>query len=678
MTIFLAFLLSVAPLHASFKSVLPAPALPAATLSSPVPVFAPRLAVPTAAAVLPTLTLTPALAPAAPVVIKAAVAAAAVPAAQAAPLPATAEAARPALSGKSSWVNLFDGRARSAVNGVVAGSAFVSERASYETARSIQGFYHELATIHALERGALVSEALETRKRTLWTSLRAVDARLSGPAAEPFAAVSARLKAQRAARAALPAVAPEALAADQALLATQVRAALLMLEGGSRLASKDARRNAALWTLNGAWGTAASLRAETRWLESRRQIPAAFSAAPVAIPQTRWHNAATGLDDAGRDARNGRPAEAAAKLAGLERLFTVSPEVLEPGFTAPTGQVKAGIVQARQALAGGDAAALAAALDAAKGMIAYPKMSSVEVVEYADTAAAGRAQRHKLESMAAESERVSQRAAETDYWAELAGAAGLKGPERRPLVGLEVTAFRSFLADAAAWAGRGFVRSRQEAAERLAAAAEAAEAGRFDLAAARLRSAKSTLDKRVKDLRDMRAAIERRAKSLNGRHETLLEAAARWKRALAKPLDETRARDLAGDVRSHREAYLAAVEPGLPGYARAAEDLARLETALAALKRDEAKALVARFQEDLIHRRSLRVSVVLRPRKSGGIKRASDRFVLPGTTLGTLLKRVGGKPEKPEVRLDRGEWTPWSELDLRGKLADRTLVEILL
>lgn len=175
------------------------------------------------------------------------------------------------------------------------------------------------------------------------------------------------------------------------------------------------------------------------------------------------------------------------------------------------------------------------------------------------------------------------------------------------------------------------------------------------------------------------AVAERGTRSAPGRHEALLEAAARWRRLLKRgPLDAARAADIAGEVRNHRETYLSQEETNLPGYGRAAKDLDKLLSALKSLAAGDALSLVDRFEEDLIHRRSLRMTVVLRQHKDGGTTRRRERFVLPGTTLGTLLKRVGGAAEKPEVRLDGGEWTPYGRLNLRRKLTDETLVEIFL
>ncbi|MBI5596607.1 MAG: hypothetical protein HY928_11005 [Elusimicrobia bacterium] len=249
------------------------------------------------------------------------------------------------------------------------------------------------------------------------------------------------------------------------------------------------------------------------------------------------------------------------------------------------------------------------------------------------------------------------RKAELDFWGTLlAGAA--KG---QPLLPVESRAFSSFLDGAQTQTARN-----PRAVQRLAAAREAYAAGSFKAAAA--------------SLRDFKLAVSRPAarSSMPGRHEALLEAAARWRRLLTKPLNAERAADLAGEVRNHREAYLSEEEPGLPGYARAAADLKKLEGLLTGLKAAEAREIVDRFEEDLIHRRSLRITVVLRQRKEGGTTRRGDRFVLPGTTLGTLLKRVGGRAEKPEVRVDGGEWKSYGSLNLRAKLADETRVEIFL
>lgn len=540
-------------------------------------------------------------------------------------LPGAARAAAPALAGKARWTGLFDGTQRAAANGVLDARATPLVDSWEQTHRlynDVRTLHDELAAIHAADRAG--AKGLEGRKRAFRAGLAAVDERVNGPLEREFPKASARLKDARASR-------------DAAR--TELYAAMRSQSGRAAIsqASREVRRTEA-------GAAAAGLRVARLLLEGEARVHS----------KEGRRNAAIKTLSSAADAALALHTEVAA--GGARTLRASGPIEL------PVRRWQ----NAPQA-AGGEAA----------------KVSVPGVVTYPDLGTAVRAQEHQVRSMESEAEMLERRASEVSFWVEL-----LQGAEgAQPLAPAEDAAFASFVEDSVAWAGRGAVPAKREAARLISEAAAAAAEGSFGAAAERLDAARNALDSRASEVERIRRAVERRAERLSeaprvqgasARHETLMEAAARWRRFLRRPLDAKRAADLAGEARNHREAYLSQDEPGLPGYRRAAKDLERLEAALTSLSAADARAAVDRFEEDLIHRRSLRISIVLHQDKAGGTTRKADRFALPGTTLKTLLKRVGGIPEKPEVRVNGGEWTPYARLNLRGKLADETLVEVLL
>jgi hypothetical protein len=642
MVLKLVFSVVSASCFAAFRGVLPAPALPTVNIGGAQATAAglrggtgvlPAALAPLPTASLPSATVLPA--PAALLArpagfggnraVLAAPAAAAAVAAPAEALPDAARAAAPALAGKAPWAGLFDGTRGAAANGVLDARAtplIDSWEQTHRLYNDVRTLHDELSAVHAADRAG--TKGLEGRKRALRAGLAAVDERVNGPLEREFAKASARLKEARASR--------DAARAD-------LTAAMRSQAGRAAIseASREVRRNEA-------GAAAAGLRVARLLLEGEARVHS----------KEGRRNAAIKTLASAADAALALHTEVA--YGGARTLRASGP------IEVPVRRW-----QNAPAAAGG-------------GTV---KVSVPAVAVYPDLSAAVRAQEHQVRSMESEAEMLERRASEVSFWVEL-----LQGAEgAQPLAPAEDAAFASFVEDSVAWAGRGAVPAKREAARLIAEAASAAAEGSFGAAAERLDAARNALDSRASEVERIRRAVERRAARLpdaprvqgaSARHETLMEAAARWRRFLRRPLDAKRAADLAGEARNHREAYLSQDEPGLPGYRRAAKDLERLEAALTSLSAADARAVVERFEEDLIHRRSLRISIVLHQDKAGGTTRKADRFALPGTTLKTLLKRVGGIPEKPEVRVNGGEWTPYARLNLRGKLADETLVEVLL
>ncbi|MDE2490546.1 MAG: hypothetical protein KGM24_06835, partial [Elusimicrobia bacterium] len=71
------------------------------------------------------------------------------------------------------------------------------------------------------------------------------------------------------------------------IAALQLRAAWLQLTGAAPLTAPAVRRNAALWSLVGAYNSAAAARADAGWLEGRERAEALFDGGAVVVSR-RW------------------------------------------------------------------------------------------------------------------------------------------------------------------------------------------------------------------------------------------------------------------------------------------------------------------------------------------------------------------------------------------------------
>jgi hypothetical protein len=388
----------------------------------------------------------------------------------------------------------------------------LTERAVFELQKDADRIYGALAAVHAQARAGAAAEAVAPAKRALAADLRGVLAQLPADASG-WDEVSSRLKALRRERAEL----ERASAADPAagaarareradlnarIYALQMRAAWAQLMGEAPLKSPALRRNAALWSLVGAYNSAAAGRADAGWQAGLDRAEAVFGDGTAVVVSRRWRNVGTELDDAARDARNGRAERAAERFAELAELLRRTPADDVENLARHREAAAALDAAAAAARAGEDGAALSARALAVKDSIPHPKLAEPVAVSYDGLDKAARAQAHALESAKADYLIVLGHESLLARWAEILG-----GP--RP-TRADRDAARADAARVRAWAGRGFVGAKQIVAQDLDAALAALDRGDDALAARHAGWARD-------ELRQRRGELERIAAGLRAR-----------------------------------------------------------------------------------------------------------------------------------------------------------------
>jgi hypothetical protein len=390
----------------------------------------------------------------------------------------------------------------------------LSERAALELQLDAGRVYAALAAVHARALSGAPAAELAPAKRAVAADLRALAAQAPAVAEEAWPAVSGRLKALRAERAALEKDARPEDARRRAVLngeisALQLRAALLQLSGRAPLSAPAFRRNAAMWSLMGAYNSAAAGRAEAGWLEGRDRAEALFGDGRAVVVSRRWRDAHAELSAAARDARAGRSAAAAERFAELAGILRRAPAPDAEHLARHREAAAALHAAAAAALSGEDGAALSARAEAAAALIPRPRLAVPTAVAYDGAGTAVRAQFHALESAKAEYLAVLARETALTRWTEV-----LRGP--RPTKA-DRAAARAELAAARAWAARGFVGAKQSAAQELGAALDALDAGDARLAARHAGWARDELAGRRAELERIAAGLRARLARLAAR-----------------------------------------------------------------------------------------------------------------------------------------------------------------
>ena len=387
----------------------------------------------------------------------------------------------------------------------------LTERAAFELQKDADRIYASLAGVHAQEIQGAARAELAPAKRAVAADLQAVLTQL--PAApEDWNELSARLKDLRAQRAALEAsgaaASRERAELNGMIYALQMRAAWAQLTGKAPLNAPAFRRNAAMWSLVGAYNSAAAGRAESGWREGLDRAEAVFGDGRTVIVSRRWRNVHSELEDAARDARNGRPGAAAEKFSELADILRRAP-VEDAAHLARHRQAAAALhAAASAALSGEDGRALSQRALAVKDLIPHPKLAEPSAVAYEGAEKAVRAQFHALESSKKEYLAVLAREAALTRWALI-----LAGP--RPTKA-DRDAAREDLSEARAWAGRGFVGAKQVAAQNLDAALTALDRGDDALAARHAGLARDELSARRDELERIAAGLRSRLARLAG------------------------------------------------------------------------------------------------------------------------------------------------------------------
>lgn len=417
--------------------------------------------------------------------------------------------------------------------GASAPAPLLSERSAFELQKDADRLYASLADVHNRALAGAAPAALAPAKRAVAADLRGVLAELpDGP--EDWKEVSGRLKDLRAEREALERAAdPEARAEGSRrraelngeIYALQLRAAFLQLMGKAPLAAPALRRNAALWSLVGAFNSAAAGRAESGWREGRERAEAVFGDGRAVVVSRRWRNAHAELDAAARDARNGRPGKAADAFAELAEVLRKAPaddaEVLARHRAAASALHAA----ASAALSGEGGRALSDRALAVKGLIPHPKLAEPTPVFYDGADKAVRAQFHALESSKKEYLAVLEREAALARWSEV-----LAGP--RPAKA-DRDAARAAFQETLAWAKRGFVGAKQVAAQNLDAALAALDRGDDKLAARHAAYARQELEGRREELERIAGGVRARLSRLEPPPVRLLDKLGTAARILA-------------------------------------------------------------------------------------------------------------------------------------------------
>jgi len=593
-----------------------------------------------------------------------------------------------------------------------------AERAALELKLDAEELYVGLREIHdlAARQGDIL---LRERKTSYLTRLQKIAGGVDAASVvnAPYKAASARLKrlhkerdslvdaqaqaakAQDPAR--LDALNETAIELHRSILKTQLGVSILQLTGKSRLASKAARRNAAIWTLAGAYNSAAALEAEVRYSANRSRLrekrreyltrdafgrpvrvfnlegfdidvfpPVEGGKPVVTIRQQRWRNVLTNLAGAARDARNGRPDEAVEKLDTITALYTIADKSVKPEVRRDYARIANALAIARKSVAKGKPDASDRIEDIAE-LLSYPKLSSWKDVAYEGLDKALRSQAHTLTGNLQETTRVLRHLSELEYWRDLLNAAlrPAQGGVGRALSKRERTRMVEAMESIRAWAERGKVRPKQEAATALATAADALAREDLVMARERVLRAREALQRRVNDLDSISANVRRRAASLYAeyRDADILARTNKMFTGISK---------MAAPALALKDEYDLDTLPE-PGYKRAARNMDAFAFATREGKITKATQLLKSIREDIEHKRSYRVSVRVRPSKSSRRLTVKNRFVNPGTTLRTVVGRIGGKRDKPEIRIDGGEWLSYSEIPWGMRLTDESVVDLV-
>jgi hypothetical protein len=379
----------------------------------------------------------------------------------------------------------------------------LTERAAFELQKDADRLYATLANVHAQEIQGAPRAELAPAKRAVAADLQAVLTQLPAAPAD-WKELSSQLKDLRARREALEgsgaAASRERAELNGRIYALQMHAAWAQLTGKAPLNAPAFRRNAALWSLVGAYNSAASGRAESGWREGQDRAEALFGDGTTVVVSRRWRNVHTELDDAARDARNGRETLAADKIAAIAELLRRAP-VEDAAHLARHHE-------AADALTTPDGRTLSERALAAKALIPHPKLSEPTAVSYAGADKAVRAQFHALDSSKKEYLAVLARQAALTRWSLI-----LAGP--RPTKA-DRDAARADLLEARNWAGRGFVGAKQVAAQNLDAALAALDRGDDALAARHAGLARDELSARRDELERIAAGLRARLARLLG------------------------------------------------------------------------------------------------------------------------------------------------------------------
>ncbi len=268
----------------------------------------------------------------------------------------------------------------------------------------------------------------------------------------------------------------------------QLKAAHELLGTKSPVGPKALKRNAALWSLVGAHNSAAAAQTESAYLQARALGDDAFGDGRPYLYWNRWRNFATELQDAARDARNGRSDKAAASLRDAAAVLR--------------GTMDAADAEAAAALETLALAPESDAILAARSLIRHPSVKTRTPIAYSDMSASLRSLVHTLES--GREDYLEILAAETN----LRRAADLIASPRPTPADLLLAARLAASADS--WAKRGRVDAKRSAALNLDAASLSLTRGDLVLAARHIGWAADALEGRREEVRRIGLSVRGR------------------------------------------------------------------------------------------------------------------------------------------------------------------------
>lgn len=438
--------------------------------------------------------------------------------------------------------NVFDGAKTGTSLLTSPGGREVPERGAFELQMDIDRLYGELLAIHQAEKAGVAAEdakALRERKSALLKDIDGVI--VSIPEARKtkhFKTLKTELAAQRQTRDALvklqrnalagarydeiESLSAEAIGLHGKILVSQLQIARAFLRGRSGLKAKTFIRNAALWSLVGAYNSAAILKTEHRYRANLVRASRLFqSGETVIIGRQRWVNAATLLDEAGRDVRNGRAEKAGLTLTTLAALYSSQQDVsaaLLRRFALIAGELRR--LASRINLLNGPNAPpegtkdISDAVAALRESIPHPKIRASQDVSFSAVDKAQRAQQHTLSSIHEEYLVILRHQANLELFVDrLASAMAGKGAQKK-LSKKDQAAMMADLALLSVWADRGFVQSKQLAGQFLTSALQHLAASDLVNTVRYLDFTAAELKNRLAELERIYAGVSRRAARL--------------------------------------------------------------------------------------------------------------------------------------------------------------------
>lgn len=494
----------------------------------------------------------------------------------------------------------------------------------------------------------------------------------------------------------------EAIRNTRTLTKLQVLIAGMLLAGKSKLKSAELKRNAALWTLQGALNSAKMLEDElyyrtqrlrgkqkiqeietTDWMGQLvrsfrlgaldimvKDIEEGEEKPRVTIRQQRWLNVNTRLISIRRDLKRGEVGKAIRKIDSLIRIYGLRYIITLESYKGITADLKA-IREMALGLPESHAPPreeIDRTVDKINNLaqrITHPKQLIWTDVEYKSL---GSALRGKIESIAGyipDYTLVMASKTDLEYYAEklkIAKETGHLSKRNRDIIERGITKLAS-------WTRRGFVDPKQFADIDLKPVIDLMESDDFRTAEAYCRNAAQDLGARLSDIDSIVLHEKKKANDLYiaYRDKDITERIAE----ISSSIESGDFESALSQVIDLQELYFnqKLVEPGYIRAERLSRELVRSVRAVDSVEDQDLairniSSILSDIKKDIAHKGSFKITVTREDGKSRKF------FINPGTTaLGVLnLRNLKRDPKKTLVSIGRG-WIPQSELK-KVKLGD--------